>query len=239
METVLLLFTLFHVQIWKAGADAASWHRVFPDPMNYCPQSPLSYDCERYQNQIWNYPSLASAPITQFSDDIPRLLVFLPGTGSTPDQFRKGLLGSWRSHGKAHVLGQSYVSAPYPVSDMNMLCGDSSTNGGDSVAECLSRFHSTVAYGDSALFPSSLFWGLSASDAIEQRILTSLRKLHQLEPLEGWNGFYTESQNNISTLIWNRIIISGHSQGKFNYLHACQQKEMQCILLLFETFCGF
>ena len=135
-------------------------------------------------------------------------------TGSTPEQFQHGLLEAWRAYGSAHVLGQSYVSTPYPVSDMNLLCGDDATNGRDSVATCLSHFHETIVFGDGDQGASSPLWsGLNASDAVEQRVLSSLQHLHDQDSTKGWNHFFTSTDENVPSLIWERVIISGHSQG--------------------------
>ena len=210
--------------------SSSQWLEVLPIPVTYCPTSPIEYDCEAYQRDVWNAPSLTSTPYNS-SGIHPRLVVFLPGTGmkrggmltildridvvagSTPHQFRNGLLRSWQEYGKAHVMGLSYVSTPYPVSVMNRLCGDDKTNGRKSVAECLGRLHETELGGDDSLAESPLWRGLRHNDAIEHRILMMLESLHNLGSNDGWNNFYESSNKGISSLLWDRIIISGHSQG--------------------------
>ena len=73
----------------------SQWLSVPPNAITYYPYYTVQWltivrrNC--YQDEVWNVPtSLASSPVITPSS--PLLLVFLPGTGSTPHQFQKGLL---------------------------------------------------------------------------------------------------------------------------------------------------
>ena len=53
------------------------------------------------------------------------LFVLLAGTGTKPSALTE-LLSAVNNQTNIHVLGLSYVSAPFTVTELNMACGDPS-----------------------------------------------------------------------------------------------------------------
>lgn len=199
------------------------WIEIKPPILiDYCPQSPISYDCSSYQRDIWNSPSLAYTPPhpaissgSSFSSMIPPksqqqyhdiCVVFLPGTGGNASNFHKGFLSSL-SLRNYHVISLSYLSTSYSVSQMNYLCGDRSLNGNVDTNTCLHELHSSVVHGTQF----SSIWGIHASDSISYRLLLTIQELNKLDI--SWSTFLNVSSDGVVSLNWERIVISGHSQG--------------------------
>lgn len=169
---VIFFLLLLGIKLGSSG-----WIEIPPlNSINYCPRSPISYDCARYQQDVWNAPSLAYSPSSIPSSqrglrDI--CVVFLPGTGGNAYQYFKGYLTSL-SLLNYHVISLSYVSTSYSVSEMNYLCGDQSLNGNINTNECIHQLHASIVYGNES---SSTIWGINSTDSISHRLLDTLQEL--------------------------------------------------------------
>jgi hypothetical protein len=185
---------------------SGAWVEILPSPLNYCPQSPLFYNCSQYQQEVWNAPSLAISS-KQVRSTNPICVVYLPGTGGNAYQYIKGLLSSI-SLLDLHLISLSYLSTSYSVLDMNRLCGDINYNNNVDMTTCINQLHATVVFGSE----SSTIWQIHPSDSISHRLLLTLQSLGHLDP--SWKEFFSPSKTHEpSSVRWDRIIIAGHSQG--------------------------
>lgn len=123
-----------------------------------------------------------------------KLFVFLPGTGSTPDQtpslLRQGALRGY------HVIGLMYPNQD----SVNSICD---TNGNTDLT-CFGKVREETVTGQN-LSPLVV---INDINSIEGRIKALLEYLIIKRPGEGWQDFLQEGN-----IQWNLVSISGHSQG--------------------------
>jgi hypothetical protein len=120
-----------------------------------------------------------------------KLFLFLPGSNSSPfgyDEVQK--LAANRGY---HSLGISYSNAT-----ISPLCASEN----DSL--CFDKVREEVIEGIDKTTKVSV----NATNSINNRLLKALQYLNTNFPAENWGQFY-----NGTTILWNKIAVSGHSQG--------------------------
>lgn len=121
-----------------------------------------------------------------------KLFLFFPGTGAVPFNYKLII-----QH--AANLGYHAIGLTYPNSDaINSICQSSSDT------TCHSRARLEVFDGTDR--HSSI--NVDVNNCIERRTLKLLQYLNTAYPSENWSQYYSGSQ-----ILWNKVIVSGHSQG--------------------------
>ena len=121
-----------------------------------------------------------------------KLFLFFPGTGGVP--FNQRLLLKHAANLGYHSIGLTYPN----TQSINELC----INVSDTT--CHSRARLEVF--DGADRHDSI--NVDVSNSIKNRTLKLLQYLATTYPSENWSQYYTGT-----TINWNKIIVSGHSQG--------------------------
>ena len=124
---------------------------------------------------------------------IGRLLLFLPGTTATPQQYatlieRAATLGH-------HAIGLAYVNE-VPV---NALCAGMGASG------CHEQVRREILFGTD----ESDLVDVDADNGVFHRLERLLAHLETLAPDEGWSRYRDAN----AAVRWNRVLVSGHSQG--------------------------
>lgn len=138
----------------------------------------------------WSYAPLKSAAQTE-------LVVFLPGTGGKgrgSGKFNRFAAGSGY-----HLLSLAYPDTISMSKFRNMPDPDAFSRARTNV------INGRVQFGG---------LGVNSANSIENRLLMLLRYLSEHFPTEGWAAFLNKSGD----VIWEKIILSGQSQGGG---HAC------------------
>jgi hypothetical protein len=134
-------------------------------------------------------PNAADVAIRSRVDS--RLLLFLPATNQTPEDYRHFL--DTAGDAGYHVLGLDYYNV-----------GTSLTGTCRAVAECYTDFQTNRFDGS---LPSR--WSaVPEHDSILHRLRAALGILRAQDPTGGW-GRYTDGD----AVRWDRIVLAGHSQG--------------------------
>ncbi len=121
-----------------------------------------------------------------------RLLVFLPGTGAEPKNYR--LLVQRAASMGYHAIGLMYPNEPA----VNQLCAAS----GDVTSHSRARLE--IIDGTDR-HPGVQ---VNAANSIIQRLAKLIGYLHQQYPSEQWGQYLSGAMP-----VWERITVSGHSQG--------------------------
>lgn len=122
-----------------------------------------------------------------------KLFVFLPGTFAFPALYSKVLKTA--ANLGYHTIGLNYPN-PLPI---NVICGISSDT------TCHGRARQEVIDG----IDRHLAVNVSPPNSIENRLIKALQYLDNEFPNENWNQFWSGD----STIIWENMVMSGHSQG--------------------------
>ncbi|MDG2343180.1 MAG: T9SS type A sorting domain-containing protein [Flavobacteriales bacterium] len=121
-----------------------------------------------------------------------KLFLFLPGTFAVPFNYRKIL-----KH--AANLGYHSIGLTYPNNQaINSICATSVDT------TCHSRARFEIFDG----IDRHIDVNVDTNNSIERRTLKLLQYLHINYPSENWEQYFSGNQVN-----WNKIILSGHSQG--------------------------
>lgn len=133
-----------------------------------------------------------------------QLLVFLNGSGGTPLSGAAGLERSWYGIARAeglHVLGVSYRSG----AAVGTLC-----QGDDACFE-----PTRVSQVTGVLQPgaANALSDLLVDEGIEVRLASALRELARRDPAGGWADFLEPPDGGATEVRWERLFVSGHSQG--------------------------
>lgn len=121
-----------------------------------------------------------------------RLFVHLPGTGGKP---ANSLLVLRRAGTRGlHAIGLAYPNVP----TVDSLCSASSD------AACFEKVRLEIIDGADR----TPLVSVSRTDSIENRLIAALTALSTLYPADGWAQFVASGVPK-----WDRIVISGHSQG--------------------------
>ena len=123
---------------------------------------------------------------------LPELVVYLPGTHGKPKN--DGVLLSAVAAGGYRTIGLMYNNVPTEDRD----CGKGQDLG------CAARFREERFAGDA---PDAVVQN-TVEESILHRLVSLLKYLDREHPKEGWGGFLAADEP-----VWDRIILSGHSQG--------------------------
>ncbi len=135
-------------------------------------------------NEVWLDPQ--GTPVER------QLLVFLPGTFGVPAGTR--LFAQEAARAGYHVVGLMYADDHGVVAECT----------GDPDPECMEDMRAEISFGEAR----SPYVSVDATNSIAARLLALVRLLAQRHPDEGWETFI-----DADTLVWPRIVLSGHSQG--------------------------
>ncbi len=122
-----------------------------------------------------------------------KLLVLFPGTGHYADVYE--LFDSAAANLGFHVIGLAYKNRP----SVNSLCSGSPDK------MCYENVRMEIITGEDR----SDLVDVDTANSIENRLHKVLVYLHKQNGSEGWDRYYTSSND----LVWNNIIVTGHSQG--------------------------
>jgi hypothetical protein len=155
---LVVVSTVVSLIVGEAKDAVIKWRFLDPKPaISLCPYSKIPYDCEHYQQNVWNSPLPVFAPSADAkgsssdaaapsqsqesrrrspsasgedeSKSHPLLFVFLPGTGSNVrDSYLQGVPSAVAELNRFYVIGLNYVSTPFSVSEANNLCQNVGTN---------------------------------------------------------------------------------------------------------------
>ena len=165
------------------------------------------------------------------SNSSQKLVVFLPGTGASPDKFDK-LLKAAQLEGH-FVIGLSYLSQPFPVSKNNAWCtSDRVMNPGD----CNAELHELILFG---VAPQRLqgaskdIWSVRPAYSIISLLKSTLQAL-------GWGKKFLKYDHETESdeVDWEKIIISGHSQGAGHAAYLSYKKLVPAVLFSGPQDCG-
>ena len=129
------------------------------------------------------------------------------------------LLESVASNG-IPTIGLSYAYLRRGDGFRNIRCGSLTTD--EEKVECLTEQHNDAIYGGSygseKMYNDEEFWQkVDKRDSIAGRLGMLLCKLHDDNPTEGWDAFFTEAAGDYPDFlpepVWSKISFSGHSQG--------------------------
>lgn len=169
-------------------------------------------------------PSAADPAVQQFDDsnvvllpenaraNVP-LVVFLPGTGGKPDGPRL-LLDTIAEQGY-RVIGLMYDDEPAG----NMVCPR------DPDARCAAAFRAMRSFGTTIGARSPV--QNPPEEAINRRLVALLRYLDREHPGMGWGDYVTPG----GRPAWERIILTGHSQGAGMAAYIAKFETVQRVVL--------
>lgn len=121
-----------------------------------------------------------------------QLLVFLPGTGAEPKNYRKFIrLAASKGY---HAIGLMYPNEPA----INQICAGS----GDVTSHSRARLEIIDGTDRHAGV------NVNTGNSINQRLLSLLQYLHKAHPEENWAQYISSAQP-----AWEKIVMAGHSQG--------------------------
>ena len=171
---------------------------------------------------VWNASNVILSPAS--ISESTRLVVFLSGTGASPRKYMR-LLRSAQSAGN-FVIGLSYLSQPFPVSQSNTWCVQKSILNS---TNCNKEMHEHVLFGDSSLEVrggSYNVWNVGT----EYSVCAVLGKV--LHTIKWGNKFlkYGNGSEESYIIDWNKIIISGHSQGAGHAAYLSFKKNIPAVL---------
>ena len=126
-----------------------------------------------------------------------KLLLFIGGSFSTPENY--SIICDYSA-----TIGLDVISLSYPNNIPAATLGSSSDQ------FVFDNYRDEICFGN----PVSDAVDVNALNSIQTRAIKLLEYLHLEYPEQNWNQYLTAS----NTLRWNKIIVSGHSQGSG---HAC------------------
>lgn len=152
------------------------------------------------------------------------LRVFLPGTFGQPVGSLY-LLGSIAACSRP-TIGLSYNFIPYPDAMRNEICFNATGSDDAAFVDCLARQHSDALFGsqpgEDALWPA-----VAEEDSVNGRLTQLLAYLSKEFPDEGWARFLDGTAPR-----WDRIMMSGHSQGAGHTGYLAQTTALAAAVML-------
>jgi hypothetical protein len=147
------------------------------------------------------------------------LVVFLPGTGSYPAQSRHLLQAI--SQAGHYVIGLSYLTQPAATGQVNAWCTLVAQHVASAVEACDVELHEFMLFGDSPGKFSRDLWSVDPGNSVESLLIGALKQAP-------WGQEFLLAGNHID---WNRIIVSGHSQGASHAAYLSFAKQLPAVLL--------
>ena len=176
--------------------------------------SPLDYT-------VWNASSVILRP--SYLPKVIRLVVFLSGTGASPDKYSR-LLKSAQFAGN-YVIGLPYLSQPFPVSQSNAWCTSSFIS---NPSDCNSELHELVLFGNTPPDfegASQDIWDVDPKYSVVKLLNNTL---HNVD----WGKLFLKynAETDSHGIDWEKVIISGHSQGAGHAAYLSYKKNIPAVL---------
>ena len=152
---------------------------------------------------MWNASSVILTPSSLHHE--ARLVVFLPGTGASPDSYSR-LLNSAKLAGN-YVIGLPYLSQPFPVSQSNTWCTSSFIS---NPGHCNNELHELMLFGEASSYFSGAsqdIWNVQPCDSIVSLLNKTLHSVEWgklfLKPNPGASshGIDWEKKSSINEII--------------------------------------
>jgi hypothetical protein len=171
------------------------------------------------------------------------IVVHLPGTFTNPGDSSCFLRSIVKASGP--VIGLNYGFLKSPDSDRNERCG--TLDNTNDIIECLEEQHKDAIYGGTYGYDhhhqeQSLWEHVDIRDSISGRLGLLLAKLNKDYPDEGWDSYYTTTDDKAGSTInnlpllpepkWKKIVLLGHSQGAGHAAYLAQTKHLAGAVLL-------
>jgi len=125
-----------------------------------------------------------------------------------------------------YVFSPTYLSTPVPIDDINKWC-DPDPLQADYFhpGKCNQEIHEQILFGDENVGAdvkgkSGKFWAVQEKDSVVQLTISSLKKV------EWGKKFLTDK----GELNWDKIIVSGHTQGASHAAYLSQVKGVRAVL---------
>lgn len=131
-----------------------------------------------------------------------KLLFYIGGTYSNPGYCAKFL--TLAANNGYHVIDVKYINDVYA----SQFCGTSTDS------DCFKNFRHEHLYGDD--LDANI--DIDTSDCLMNRSVKLITYMEQNYPGEGWGQFVTGNE-----LTWNKVVVSGHSQGSGHAAYIAQQ----------------
>jgi len=218
---------------WNAGAcqtglNANKWDfntegTQLPADPNRC-INPMSISCGRRSAGAWSNPHLVFAPQGTPSG---MMVVYLPGTGRHPAETTRLLRSASRAGHR--VLGLSYMSYPFTSAQADRWCVPTPPSGNGTAADCNSDLHEQVLFGDANpdfKGKSENVWAVPQKDSVEALVQDVLAN-------QAWGREFlkgSEYAHDGGLVDWQKIIISGHSQGASHAGYLTQVRQLHAVL---------
>lgn len=167
-------------------------------------------------------PHLVTAQPTKSETDVLR--VFLPGTGSQPGASTY-LLRSIAECNRP-TIGLSYSFLPFADATRNELCFNDSGANESAHVDCLARQHSDCIWGSEPGY-HGLWPAVAEQDSVVGRLRLLLAYLDAQYPEEDWARFLDGTAPR-----WDRIMMSGHSQGAGHTGYLAQTTPLAAAVLI-------
>ena len=139
-----------------------------------------------------------------------RLLIFMGGTHSYPGNYL--YFTTLAAHGGYHVLNLSYLNG---VSSQSCL--------DDPDSLCYEKFRQEIVWGGDV----SPCVSVDSANSIMNRIVRALEYLVKTDGRGGWDAFIDRGGH----LIFERIVLAGHSQGAGHAVYLAKQFPVERVLL--------
>jgi len=189
-----------------------------------CDKCPGTFHCCEEKVNAWSGDHLAWEPQAAPSGS---LVVFLPGTGGSPSGYKR----LQRSASKAghHVIGLTYQSQPFATQMSNDWC-DPCAPGRPrySASDCNIEIHQQMCFGDETVNAtyrggSNDVWPVKREHSIEALLEGALSQL-------AWGEDFLKEDSFGAGVLWDKVIISGHSQGASHAAYLSQAKGVRAVL---------
>lgn len=133
-----------------------------------------------------------------------KLLLFLNGSGGSPRGAVVSPTANFYISGRdagLHVLGLSYRSDKA----IGQLCSG--------VDACFEPARQTILRGAFQAGAPTELQGITADEGVYSRLYATLRTLAASDGGGGWDAFLTGGTSAETSIVWSKILVSGHSQG--------------------------
>jgi len=138
-----------------------------------------------------------------------QLVVFFGGTNSTTDRLH--LFCDFAASKGFHVINLAYP---------NTVAAEACSNSSD--MDCATKFRAEIAFG----IDGSPLVSVNYANSIENRLKKLLEYLVQKDPTGLWQQYL---QN--GTIVWNKLILSGHSQGAGHAAYIAKLKNVNRVIM--------
>ncbi|GBG24255.1 Hypothetical Protein FCC1311_004732 [Hondaea fermentalgiana] len=227
-----LLLGLVGVVLASALALAVATSRWLPGLQGYRWVWPTLADRSLLYSTPWYgfLPHLVRAPVVGDAEPSRLLHVHLSGTFSHP-VFSSSFLESCAKRNGHHTIGLAYRYSFIPSGLVGKGIRELYADDEDAQAEAIRAFHETVVFGGPK---TTLTQAVSEADSVEGRLRSALHHLASNYPREGWQYFLQEKKDAQGRCFvrWDRIVLSGHSQGGAHAAYLASVLPLRRVVLL-------